>query len=266
LTCSAGDGFKALGVLYLLIRIGDYYFPHYDFNDPCWFFAVVILSIIYVLWESTPYSQINISLPSTISKLKIKFGDIFEGDGLIVIPVNEFFDSEIGGGYVSENSLHGKFILQILNGDSVRFNGLVDESLKDLSPPFIKRTGGRRRRYPIGTVVKMDINGIRYLLVALSRTDTTTLKASATLEELITCLQRLWEAVRNYSEGACVKVPLIGSGLSGVGLPYQDLIHITRTSLLEATKEKQVTDEIILVINPIHKAEIDLNLIKERWL
>ncbi len=40
---------------------------------------------------------------------KIEFGDIFKESGLIVIPVNEYFDTIIDDRIIAKNTLHGQF-------------------------------------------------------------------------------------------------------------------------------------------------------------
>ena len=120
------------------------------------------------------------------------------------------------------------FIRDVLGGQSGAFNDLVDHALNSVAAQTVRRESGREKKYPIGTVACVDVNDTRYLLAALSRTDLDSLKASATVHELWDCLSGIWQGVRNFSNGNSVKVPLLGSGLSGVGLPPKNLIEIVR--------------------------------------
>ena len=112
----------------------------------------------------------------------------------------------------------------------------------------------------------VDVNDTRYLLAALSRTDLDSLKASATVHELWDCLSGIWQGVRNFSNGNSVKVPLLGSGLSGVGLPPRNLIEIVVTSFVFYTKKQKIADKVTLVLPSRLKGEVDLKTIKRIWM
>ena len=129
-----------------------------------------------------------------------------------------------------------------------------------------KRKDGEKKRFEIGTVSKINFNGKTYLLAALSHTNSHTFKASATTLELGRCLKGIWKAARTHSRGACVTIPLIGSGLSGVGLPDEYLIQLILISFYESTKERKVTDRLVLVLDENRRSKVNLNTVKERWL
>ena len=256
--------FLGIGVLFTLIRIIDFFFPNCGLDEVVWFIIIAILSGIYGVWKARPCSKVVIPIPLTNSVFEIKFGDIFKNDGVTTIPVNEYFDHEIGD-RVSEDSLHGQFILKILKGNTEKFRYLVDTSLKGKDSVIKERKDGKKKSFEIGTVSKIDFKDRVYLLAALAHTDPHTFKASATTIELGKCLKGIWEAARTYSQGSCVVIPLIGSGLSGIGLPHEYLIQTILISFFESTKEKQVTGKLILVLDKKHESEINLNAIKDRW-
>ena len=54
------------------------------------------------------------------SSIDLVFGDIFDGDEVVIIPVNEYFDGELGD-HVSDKSLHGQFINKMLGGKGGSF-------------------------------------------------------------------------------------------------------------------------------------------------
>lgn len=127
------------------------------------------------------------------------------------------------------------------------------------------RKSGRKSKYPIGTIASVDVNDTRYLLAVLSKTDIDTLKASSTVHELWDCLAGIWEGVRQYSNGLCAKIPLLGSGLAGVGMPPRNLIEIIITSFFYYTKKNKIADKVALVLPISLKGEVDLITIKRSW-
>ena len=225
---------------------------------------MVLISVGWGLWCSWPRYSVELKVPVSDSLFEIKFGDIFEGRGVVVIPVNEYFDGSLGD-HVSKISLHGVFIKEVLNGQTRIFNELTSKALKSIPSVHVERNSGRKSKYPIGTVAKLDVDDKRFLLAALSHTDIKSLKASATVREIWTCLQGIWREARNSSGGERVKIPLLGSGLSGVGFPPKNLLQIILLSFLEHTKEKKIADTVTLVVPHRLKGEIDLITIKRGW-
>ena len=257
-------GFAAYGLLWTCIVSYGFFFPKSKPEGAIWYAAIILVSIVIGFWRCWPTKQIKLPIPASDSTIEIRFGDFFEGVGIVVIPVNEYYDGLLGD-HVSENSLHGTFIKDVLGGQSRTFIDLTSEALKSIEAEEVRRESGREKKYPIGTVACVDINEKRFLLAALSRTDLQTLKASATVHELWDCLAGIWQGVRNYSNGDCVKIPLLGSGLSGVGLPPKNLIEIILTSFLYFTKKQKIADKVTLVLSSKLKGEIDLVTIKRSW-
>jgi len=257
-------GFAAYGVLSSVFVSFGIFFPNHKPEGAYWYAAILLVSVVTGLSRCWPREHIKLQIPASDSSIEIRFGDIFEDVGIIVVPVNEYFDGSLGD-HVSENSLHGLFIRDVLGGQSSTFFDLTSKALESVEAEEVQRKSGQIKKYPIGTVARVDINQKRYLLAALSRTDLKTLKASATVHELWECLTGIWQGVRNFSNGNCVKIPLLGSGLSGIGLPPKNLIQIIVTSFLYCTKQQKIADEVTLVLPSRLKGEIDLKTIKRSW-
>ena len=229
--------------------------------------ATIVGSIASGLWQCKLKTRVTLKSPLSDSSIEVVFGDIFDGDEVVVIPVNEYFDGELGD-HVSDKSLHGKFINKMLGGKASWFYNLINEplALKSVKPHKEQRNNGRNERYPIGTVLSVDIKDRRFLLAVLSRTNLQTLKAVATIEDLMTCLNGIWKEIQIKSNGRIAKIPLIGSGLSGVGLPPNVLIDVILTSYFDNTKSmKKIADKVVLVLNSTLKGEIDLTAVKRKW-
>ena len=258
--------FATYGVLWLVVESVSAFFVSLK---PAGFAGYGILLVIAAiggfvrLW---PRASVTCLLPDSDSQFTIRFGNIFDGEAVTVIPVNDHFDAELGD-HVAESSLHGQFIKRMLGGQSDAFAALTREALASTCPEqsAAVRPSGRGLRYAIGTVASVDINDRRYLLVALSHTDPESLKASASLHDLWMCLAGAWKGIRNYSNGRPVSIPLFGAGLSGTGLPPQQLIDIMMTSFFVHTKERKVAGDVTLVLSRHLKNNIDLRQIAMRW-
>ena len=147
--------------------------------------------------------HVKLQIPASDSSIEITFGDIFEGVGVVIIPVNEYFDGSLGD-HVSENTLHGRFIKNILGGQSDAFYDLTSTALQSVVSEEVREKVEETLSIQL-EVACVDINETRFLLAALSRTDPETLKASATVHELWDCLAGIWQGVRNSSNGIVLR-------------------------------------------------------------
>lgn len=224
-----------------------------------YFIASFVIAVISVF----PKKSVKFDLVNTNTKVEIEFGDLFSTDGHKVIPVNEYFDSLIGKP-VSPNSLHGAFIERILGG----YNNIIDEEVnRQLVGKEIEtneRIEGKKNKFSLGTTITVKHNNSLYFLFALCNSDNDC-KATCNPSSMLLALEGLWEKIRIEGNGFDINLPLIGNGLSGVGLPPSQLLQLTLMSLLKFTKEKELsaTVKIVLLENMFEK--IDLSLIKNNW-
>lgn len=259
-------GTATYGTLWLLADSLGAFLPSLKLEGLEWYGPFLAMAAIGGIWRAWPTKSIAFPIPTTDSLIEIKSGNLLDGEGVVVIPVNEYFDGELGD-HVSQDSLHGQFIKSVLGGHSKTFIDLTNDALAAFSPEraCVERTSGQRNRYAIGTVARLDVNNQRYLLVALSHTDLESLKAYSSVDDLWTCLTGVWKGVRQHSSGSPVRVPLIGSGLSGTGLPPKVLTEIIVTSFVCATKLQKVADRVTLVLPYRLRGKLDLQNIKRSW-
>lgn len=255
------NALAAYGLFWMLVESVGAFFPQIRPDGIQQYSCLVIVSVFYGVWRAWPISQVELPVPNSDTVLCIEFGDIWKKQGCIAIQVNEFFDSLLGN-HVSPNSLHGQFIRDVLRGRSEEFDNYVTGALANVPAEYIQRTTGNTRRYKIGTTAAIDVGPQRYLLFALSKTDTATLKASASVHELWDALAGLWAAMTVYANGEPVSMPLVGGGLSGVGLPAKNLMQLLMTSFSYYTKKQKITDRLTIVLPKAMAREIDLSELK----
>ncbi len=257
-------GFATYGILWTIAESFGAFFDKLKPEGMASYAILVLVSIAVGAYRSWPRTSVLIDVPNSDSSVEIRFGDLFDDSEAVVIPVNEFFDGKLGD-HVSEKSLHGKFIRNVLGGQSSTFNSITENALKNVESVTFDRKNGRKGKYPIGTTAVVNVNDCRYFLTALSRTNVETLKASASLHELWDTLAGLWTSIRNHSNGYTVKVPLLGSGLSGVGIPPKQLVHQILTSFFYYSKQGKISGKVIIVLSLDIRGDIDLIEIKRNW-
>lgn len=145
--------------------------------------AYVLLSagsIVWALWRAYEPRSVVLKIANTNTTLRISFGDIFNCSGFWAVPVNEYFDSEIGQP-VSPKSLHGQVITKVFQNDTNHFDNLIEHSLRGIQAERVERPSGKRLKYPIGTTAHITRNGQEILLFVLAHTNIETLKAHASV-------------------------------------------------------------------------------------
>ena len=210
-------------------------------SDP----ASVLLAIICVLvggalglWTLRIPGRIRLS--AGLVPVNIQPGDLLEFQGHLVVGVNELFDSQIGN-RVSPESLHGQVIREVFNKDADAFASAVANDLARREIPGAEWCAGENLRYPFGTTAVVPNGPYKVFLVALAHTDTKegSWKASADVHDLWNSMDGLWQAVRDWSNGGPIAIPLLGDGQSQVPVSKQHLLQIILESLEHAALPQQ---------------------------
>jgi len=256
--------FFSYSALWTIIESVSSFFPEATPKGPKYYLPLLILCLILACIRAYQRKIIEFEVKHANTKIRVFFGDIFKNNGYIAIPVNEFFDSEIGLP-VSPRSLHGMVIQGFFGGHSASFDELISADLVETPSQIIQRSFGKTKQYKVGTTAHIKTNTHNFLLFALCVTDITTCKASANLQDLVCAIQGLCKKSRVNLGGEKLVVPLAGSGLSGIGLPAQHLLHILLLTLIDETKRNQFALEIDIVLNPSRFDEIDLSIIENIW-
>lgn len=190
--------------------------------------TTLVLVILYiVIWA---YANLKRKTILTInnSNIIIKFGDLFDQDGLKAISFNEYFDTKVDNKIIAKSSLNGIYLLN--NFDRDRIKKLDQEIVKDThlrsrkNGINNKRTSGKKVRYRLGSVF---LNG-DFLLVAFSRFNDENM-AELTLKEYIQSMISFWDEVNRIYAGRSVSIPLMGCGITR----YKDVDDIKPQELLK---------------------------------
>lgn len=256
--------FASFSVLWTLIEGLTHFIPTLNIRGLPSLLAVVAIGIVHSASRIHRPSSVAFSIAHTNTKIQIKFGDLFGEDGVKCIAVNEFFDSDLGLP-VSKSSIHGIFLSRCFGGHPESFDKIVFDQLVDAPSETVHRKQGKDTRYSIGTTVDVAVNADRYMCFALCRTDITTLKAEADVPMLWKALEGLYGKARHSLGGAPLVLPLVGSGLSSIGLPARDLLDLIVLSIIAESKRKQIATLIKIILPSDRFDEIDLAELKKHW-
>ncbi len=229
--------------------------------------ALTLMGLVSVVCGFTRFwkpSRIAINVATTNTKIEVLFGDLFAQNGLRGIGVTEYFESQLGAP-VSEKSTLGVFLKKYFDGKAKDFDTQVDQQLQDVTSVAIKKTEGKNKRFPIGTTALIKVGSDKYIVFANAGAAPETCKAHSDVTWMWISMQGLWRRARIEADGHPLNVPLIGSGLSGIGLPSRDLLNLIILSLITETKASRITEVIRIILHTDRFEEIDLRDVKQHW-
>lgn len=261
---TAGYVFTAFSVLFTIIRGVTHFVPGVEIQGALPLTVVIIASVCYGLKEVWKPSEVKIKIATTNTTIEVLFGDLFEQDGIRAIAVSEFFDTKLGSP-VSEKSLHGIFVKRFFGGGTESLEKQLDHQLQGIPGSVVEKMEGKTKSFPIGTTALILVNQDRYLLFALAKADPVTCKVCSDVTMMWVALSQLWQRTRIEAGGYPLNLPLVGSGLSGLGLPTRDLLNLIILSAITETKAKQVTSTIRIVLHRERFEELDLREVKAHW-
>jgi hypothetical protein len=256
--------FLAYSAIWTVVESAAYFLVELKLQGGKYYLTLLLLSIFAASARAYQRSRIQFKVGHSNTAINVYFGDLFSSGGYQAIPVNEYFDSELGLP-VSPNSLHGIVLERFFGGHPAAFDQLVSTDLAGKTAKTVTRTGGKSLSYPIGTTASIRTRSHHFLLFALCTTEQGTFKASAGLSELVTAFEGLCARARLTLGGEKLVVPLAGSGLAGIGLPPQHLLQVILLLLVNESKKAQFALEVDVVLHPGRFEEIDLHLIEALW-
>lgn len=228
------------------------------------------LGIVWLIIDGVCFSgffrqSIEIKCNGFDTRIVIKFGDLFLEEGWRSIAVNDFFDSIVDDRFVASRSLHGILLQKYWAGNVIDWDRQVDEQLASIPSSLETRDEGKARRFALGTTVAVRKDGHKFLCVALTQTDISNHEAKASSSDLHRAVRGLLRKARSVCGNEPLSIPLMGSGLSRVGIKNKILVDLILTAIFEETKNNKVTSEIRIVLPKEKVSEINLVSLQRDW-
>lgn len=221
--------------------------------------VLFLVAVCYAFYANRSKSRIDLKLSEKV-KATVYFGDLFKSEEIIVIPVNEYFDTIVDDRIVSSKTLHGIFIRNIFGGDEADLQKQITKALVKYEPLEVnlERTSGNKKRYPLGTVCQVTKGNKTFYLVALTRFNEKH-RAEVKNSEYQKVLCDLFSFIEQNSQGRKINIPLIGAGHSGVTLSKQKLLEFLLFSI-SLKDDLTLISGVNVVLHESIKREIDLSL------
>jgi Domain of unknown function (DUF6430)/Bacterial transcriptional activator domain len=196
--------------------------------------------------------------------LVVRCGDLFEqDDASLVAGFGDTFDTATeNDAVVSRASVQGQLLERVYGGDRARLDGELARALSGVRPLVVEsaqaKPRGKRRRYPVGTVAPLPLDGRRVFAFVHCRQDLDLVTRSSA-EELRHALEQLWESVRKQGLLRPVAIPLVGSRLARAGLSREQVMIMIIDTFLTSCRSEPCTPELRIVLRTAELKEVRLS-------
>ena len=253
----------AVGGLYLFVEALDFFGIFTRDEHSAWTpVAMVLVSVVYVVITRRPVSRVKYKIPKKDFSYEVVIGDLFESDADIVISSNTTFDTDIASGRISPNSLQGQLAERVFNCKTDEIDRHINNALRG-KPSEEAVSPGKKRRYPIGTVVKLTANNRNYYLLAMAELNQHG-NAYSDPEMIDAALRGLWDYVAQNGELRDIAIPLVGTGRGRLGLPRKKIVERIAQSFADASRDRVFANKLIIVVRPQDAENFDVNLFEIR--
>lgn len=127
-----------------------------------------------------------------------------------------------------------------------------------------EKTRGKKRRYPIGTVIQLKKGDRLFYLVANTHINNDGV-ANTTIENLREALAELWYYISEKGSKGDIVIPLLGTGKARLGEKREDIFLEIIRSFIASCSSGTYCDKLIVAIYPpdVTKHRIDLNYLRD---
>ena len=242
---------QVLGALWLLLKLTTFLFPDFYQTVLDFRWAFIFAGVLIGLWRAWPRLSVKYKISGTDALIEIRVCDLMEQNAVLVVSSNTTFDTSIEDRTISRTSTQGQFStrycqpLEDLNRQlDNALQGFKYEERNPDTKPY-----GKTREYAIGTVASVFCGGKTAYFLAIASLNANR-NASATREDILDALPRLWEFVRTQGDLDPIAVPIIGSGLARVAATREELVREIIKSFIAAAQEGRFCEHLTIAISP----------------
>lgn len=228
-----------------------------------WFLG---LGLLIACFLSRPKTVFGYQLRNRDVTIEIRIADAFEVSGDLVVPINTTFDTDLDGKIPKAHSIQGELTRRYYDSEVCHLDldinkELAKEDYHYEEPP--EKTRGKKRRYPIGTVIQLKKRESLFYLVANTHINNDGV-ASTTIENLRESLAELWYYISEKGSKGDIVIPLLGTGKARLGEKREDIFLEIIRSFIASCSSGTYCDKLIVAIYPpdVAKHRIDLNYLR----
>lgn len=189
-----------------------------------WVFILFSILTIIVFVAKLLISRKGVKLTIENNEVRIKQADIFQQNGLRLIPFNEYFDTQVDDVIIAHETLNGKFIDNYVEDVNALQNVICDAHKNN---GITSQQPNGKNKFPLGSIVKFN----EYLLLAFTHFDNKNV-AYLSHTDFEKCLIAMWQEIRRVYANKPIFIPLLGSGITNfTDTPHKDNFSLAKCLL-----------------------------------
>lgn len=168
-----------------------------------------------------------------------------------VIPTNTYFRTKREGDYISSQSVQGRFQDKYYKKREYELDKHIAESLatQRIEGTISRDQFGNVKKYPVGTVAKIDHKGKHYYFVALNDVNEYGKPVEQNLKNIDKALSGVVKAIKEFGHCDTICIPLIGTGRAAIKeATIENVFQSTVNTFAESTEK--LSPKVIVCINP----------------
>ena len=210
---------------------------------------ILIVCLCYAIAQVRRQKQIKIRISENF-KLTVKEGNLFDQKGVIVIPVNDYFDTHVGDGIIDPKSVHGQFIHNLFRDRIKELDDKISESLQTQNiqgKEVEQRINGKSVKYSLGDCADVMDGGNRYVCVVTTEFDADNI-ARLTRDKLSTVVYGLFNHIELVAGRDSVNMPVIGAGNARLNRDAERILHYLIDLFDFSLSEKRLLGGVNVII------------------
>ena len=228
--------------------------------------GILALSILYGYLMIRRKDKIELKFNPSF-KMTIKYGNLFDPthDGIIVIPVNQYFDTQLEGSLVSRDSVLGTFITKIWQNRVDELDRKIESGLPKVGGvENPSRSAGKKVKYDLGTCVKLLDGGKIYVLVVTTEKNEDN-QTVLSKKDYPIVIGELFNYLKTISKTHIIYMPLFGAGRGRMTRSRQRILSFLIDTLDFKYSDLSFPKGVNIIIKDGYKDDINLNIIENHF-
>ncbi|MET3846522.1 macro domain-containing protein [Paenibacillus sp. OAE614] len=243
-----GYWLAVFSVIWTFTEFSGYFFTAVDgspWKPNVW--GVIGLGIVAAIWMSRPLLRRTVLLPDQEVMLEIDINDMYaRQDGAWIIPCNRCFLHS----HIDEQAIVVQFRNRFFPSPA-DFDQVLAQVLQNVPYELDTVRGTQVKKYPIGTVVPVQLHGTRQTAYLLATSELTSQgKGDPNLNHLEDSLKSLWSYIAENGNTEPIIIPILGSGRHRLVVSRYVIIGMIVKSFLAGLAQRKFTKRLTIVMQP----------------
>ena len=240
---------SVFAIIWTLVDFAVFFFSknaNQPWKPPVW--IVLSVGILIAVWNCRPRLSRKVWLKDQDVSINLVVDNMFNRrEATVIIPVNTLFLHE----HVDDKAIQIQYRNKFFE-DIVSFERILQDQLQNEPHQIITYKNKQIRKYPAGTVVRIETPKQKIKAAYLVATADLNEHGRATPDRILKqkALTSLWDYIAKKGSKESIVIPIIGSGRGRINVTRFELIHDIVNSFLEVIRECKFTEELTIVIDP----------------